>query len=284
MKKRFYIFIILMVVVSCLSFIATFFMVLLINDSCVSSYEKNIDKKIESSLSKYNHNQMVFFNNNILCFNNKLFYFDDNIEVQYIDDEMIFLYDYSHDEYKLNYINGVEMVKKTNRKDAFYPGMGFYYNLNAYYQFSKDSYYKYSFETEKIDYISQNEYNSMLNESRFGKEYNIIYKNKNFEIVNKVSNNTQNLSFDELTKNDELSSIYNIKHFTVEYYKVCNNNLYINLRYKSYNIVVYYDMQNGLIDLYDWCKSERYNTTKFVNFSILSAGQSPSIINKYFIL
>ena len=238
---------------------------------------KIIYNDILLSLSKFDHNNVVYYEYEYIYYYNQEVYLDSNYNVVYIDDNSL-LY-YSNKNYTLLNSDNTKIEIKENKLNYSY-NESFYINQNKiYYREGKD-YYIYDYEIDNSVEISEEDYYN----NKDGGNYKIIKNNNEYEIINNNSYNVSYLKLSDIYSNEEISKIYNIKSFKFGSYQVIDNCIFVKLNYQCFDLIVKYDILNNDISLYDWIN--RYNNDSgyydYVNFYVFKDKISKSI-ERYFI-
>jgi len=237
---------------------------------------KIIYNDISLSLSKFNHNNVVYYKEEYIYYYNQEAYLDSDNSVLYIDDNSL-LY-YSNKNYTLLNSDNTKIEIKKNKLNSTY-NYSFYINQNKiYYRKGKD-YYIYDYEIDNSVEISEEDYNN-----KDGGNYKIIKNNNEYEIINNNSYNVSYLKLSDIYSNEEISKIYNIKSFKFGSSQVIDNCIFVQLNYQCFDLIIKYDILNNDISLYDWIN--RYNNDSgyydYVNFYVFKDKISKSI-ERYFI-
>lgn len=286
MKKRYITIVVIWHVVFKLYILFLFAVFLFIIISILDLKNKGVKDKtkmeqIENSLCLYQHSQRLLFSYEDYLINyNKMASIGTGYKILSIGDDYIFSYDIINSKYSISYYSGRVKNIDINSISGSYDSI--IMEDEMIYSSVLNKYYQYNLITDIEEEIYKEKYYIIKN----GKDYDVSKSKKNVIVYNNLSHENKVISLEDIASQPSFSSELQLMSFEILDYKMVGDNIYLNMNYKEICIIIRYNFITNIYELYDWNRFVHdfdYNY-KNINFYIMLNDQSPSIINKYFIL
>ncbi len=223
----------------------TFFLVVFAIVFIMSQQSEKLHKNIYNSLLKYEKsNFVVYYANSHIYYNDTNARFD--YDILYIDEDVTIWEDSSSRKTKtlVYYKNELFLI------DDSLTGYRYFVSGFDIYSMTNDdeSYYRCNFKTKNQTKISKEEYY----DAKSGNKYNINMEDSGFNISSSYLDSDISISKQDIIDFLNVKNIAGSTKFHSINYQVSDDTLYIQLYYNYYEIILSYNIVNGIMEIADW--------------------------------